>query len=147
MYNRHTELLIAITYYNEDKNLTARTLHGVMQNIRDIVNLKKSEFWNKGGPAWQKIVVALVFDGIDPCDKDTLDVLATVGIYQDGVMKRDVDGKETLAHIVSERDESVSTSDILTSISSNTPLSSRSRLASNLSVPLTMALAHCHPCR
>ena len=101
MYNRHTELLIAITYYNEDKNLTARTLHGVMQNIRDIVNLKKSEFWNKGGPAWQKIVVALVFDGIDPCDKDTLDVLATVGIYQDGVMKRDVDGKETLAHIVS----------------------------------------------
>ncbi|OJJ44424.1 hypothetical protein ASPZODRAFT_135248 [Penicilliopsis zonata CBS 506.65] len=99
MYNRHTELLIAITYYNEDKQLTSRTLHGVMQNIRDIVNLKKSEFWNKGGPAWQKIVVCLVFDGIDPCDKDTLDVLATIGIYQDGVMKRDVDGKETVAHI------------------------------------------------
>lgn len=100
MYNRHTELLIAITYYNEDKTLTARTLHGVMQNVRDIVNLKKSEFWNKGGPAWQKIVVALVFDGIDPCDKDTLDVLATIGVYQDGVMKKDVDGKETVAHIV-----------------------------------------------
>jgi chitin synthase len=99
MYNRHTELLIAITYYNEDKVLTARTLHGVMQNIRDIVNLKRSEFWNKGGPAWQKIVVCLVFDGIDPCDKETLDVLATVGIYQDGVMKRDIDGKETVAHI------------------------------------------------
>jgi len=99
MYNRHTELLIAITYYNEDKVLTARTLHGVMQNIRDIVTLKKSEFWNKGGPAWQKIVVCLVFDGIDPCDKDTLDVLATVGVYQDGVMKKDVDGKETVVHI------------------------------------------------
>ncbi|KAK4946045.1 Chitin synthase, class 3 [Elasticomyces elasticus] len=99
MYNRHTELLIAITYYNEDKVLTARTLHGVMQNIRDIVNLKKSEFWNKGGPAWQKIVVCLVFDGIDPCDKNTLDVLATVGIYQDGVMKKDVDGKDTVVHI------------------------------------------------
>jgi chitin synthase len=99
MYNRHTELLIAVTYYNEDKQLTSRTLHGVMQNIRDIVNLKKSEFWNKGGPAWQKIVVCLVFDGIDPCDKDTLDVLATIGIYQDGVMKRDVDGKETVAHV------------------------------------------------
>ncbi|KAF7590200.1 Chitin synthase 2 [Aspergillus hancockii] len=73
MYNRRTELLIAITYYNEDKVLTARTLHGVMQNVRDIVNLKKTEFWNKGGPAWQKIVVCLVFDGIDPCDKNTLD--------------------------------------------------------------------------
>ena len=100
MYNRHTELLIAITYYNEDKVLTARTLHGVMQNVRDIVNLKKSEFWNKGGPAWQKIVVCLVFDGIDPCDKETLDVLATIGIYQDGVMKKDVDGRETVAHVV-----------------------------------------------
>lgn len=100
MYNRHTELLIAITYYNEDKVLTARTLHGVMQNIRDIVKLKKSEFWNKGGPAWQKIVCCLVFDGIDPCDKNTLDMLATVGIYQDGIMKRSVDGRETVSHIV-----------------------------------------------
>ncbi|KAL1310645.1 hypothetical protein AAFC00_000913 [Neodothiora populina] len=99
MYNRHTELLIAITYYNEDKVLTSRTLHGVMQNIRDIVNIKKSEFWNKGGPAWQKIVVCLVFDGIDPCDKGTLDLLATIGVYQDGIMKKDIDGKETVAHI------------------------------------------------
>lgn len=99
MYNRHTELLIAITYYNEDKVLLARTLHGVMQNIRDIVNLKKSTFWNKGGPAWQKIVVCLVFDGIEKADKNTLDVLATVGIFQDGVIKKDVDGKETVAHI------------------------------------------------
>ena len=98
-YGRHTELLIAITYYNEDKVLTARTLHGVMENIRDIVNLKRTEFWDKAGPAWQKIVVCLVFDGIDPCDKNVLDVLETVGIYQDGVMKKDVDGKETVAHI------------------------------------------------
>ena len=99
MYNRHTELLIAITYYNEDKLLMARTLHGVMQNIRDIVNLKKSTFWNKGGPAWQKIVVCFVFDGIEKADKETLDVLATVGVYQDGVVKKDVNGKETVAHV------------------------------------------------
>lgn len=99
MYNRHTELLIAITYYNEDKVLLSRTLHGVMQNIRDIVNLKKSSFWNKGGPAWQKIVVCLIFDGIEKADKNVLDVLATIGIYQDGVIKKDVDGKETIAHI------------------------------------------------
>ncbi|KAI9369119.1 chitin synthase-domain-containing protein [Aspergillus egyptiacus] len=99
MYNRYTELLIAITYYNEDRVLTARTLHGVMQNVRDIVNLKRTQFWNKGGPAWQKIVVCLVFDGISPCDKETLDVLATIGVYQDGIMKHDIDGKETVAHI------------------------------------------------
>ena len=99
MYNRHTELLIAITYYNEDKVLLARTLHHTMRNIREIVNLKKSEFWNMGGPAWQKIVVCLIFDGLDNVDKDVFDLLATVGIYQDGILKKDVNGKETVAHI------------------------------------------------
>jgi chitin synthase len=99
LYNRHTELMIAITYYNEDKVLLARTLHGVMQNVRDIVKLRKSRFWNQGGPAWQKIVVCLIFDGIDKVDKNVFDVLATVGIYQDGVVKKDVNGKDTVAHI------------------------------------------------
>jgi len=99
MYNRHTELLIAITYYNEDKVLLSRTLHGVMQNIRDIVNLKKSSFWNRGGPAWQKIVVCMIFDGLEKADKNVLDVLATIGVYQDGVIKKAVDGQETVAHI------------------------------------------------
>ncbi|KAH8671486.1 chitin synthase 1 [Xylariales sp. PMI_506] len=99
IYNRHTELMIAITYYNEDKTLFARTLHGVMQNIRDIVKLKKSHFWSKSGPAWQKIVVCIIFDGIEKADKSVLDVLATIGVYQDGVVKKDVDGKDTVAHI------------------------------------------------
>ncbi|KAF2754936.1 hypothetical protein EJ05DRAFT_443013 [Pseudovirgaria hyperparasitica] len=97
-YNRHTELLIAITYYNEDKTLLARTLHGTMRNIRDICNTK-SKFWHVGGPAWQKIVVCLVFDGINNVDTEVFDVLATIGIYQDGVLKKDVNGNETVAHI------------------------------------------------
>lgn len=150
MYNRHTELLIAITYYNEDKQLTARTLHGVMQNIRDIVNIKKTEFWDKGGPAWQKIVVCLVFDGIDPCDKDVLDVLATVGVYQDGVMKRDLNGKETVAHIVRLAKisrERPSTRVDMADPSSNTPHSSRSQRTSSSSVPMMTARIHCPRCR
>ena len=40
-----------------------------------------------------------MIDGIEPCDKDVLDILATVGLYQDGVVKKDVNGKETVAHI------------------------------------------------
>ena len=101
MYNRRIELLIGITCFSEDKVLFARTLHSVMRNVRDIVNLKKSEFWNKGDPAWQKIAVCILFDGIDDIDKDCLDILSTIGVYQDGLMKRDIDGKETNAHIVS----------------------------------------------
>ena len=146
MYNRHTELLIAITYYNEDKVLTARTLHGVMQNIRDIVNLKKSEFWNKGGPAWQKIVVCLVFDGIDPCDKGTLDLLATVGIYQDGIMKKDIDGRQTEAHIVSFSHQT-SIFQTLTMQSSNTPLNCRLLLHNSSSDRSTIAAPPSHLCK
>ena len=146
MYNRHTELLIAITYYNEDKVLTARTLHGVMQNIRDIVNLKKSEFWNKGGPAWQKIVVCLVFDGIDPCDKGTLDLLATVGIYQDGVMKKDIDGNETVAHIVST-DQILVYKQFANQLSSNTPRNFPLRPTSSSFAPTMIAPAHFPPSR
>ena len=36
LQNRKTELLVAITSYNEDKTLYGRTLHGVMTNVRDI---------------------------------------------------------------------------------------------------------------
>ncbi|KAG6883388.1 hypothetical protein C0993_006453, partial [Termitomyces sp. T159_Od127] len=103
MYNRDTEILIAVTSYNEDKTLYARTLHGVMTNIRDICKTKQSRFWRKdteeGLPNWQKITVALIVDGLAPMDKSVLDILATVGAYQDGVMKKQVDGKDTVAHI------------------------------------------------
>ncbi|KAI0481350.1 glycosyltransferase family 2 protein [Xylariaceae sp. FL0804] len=101
MYNRHTELLIAVTYYNEDKVLFARTMHGVMQNIRSIVNLRKSKFWNKNGAPWEKIVVCLVFDGAEKADANVLDVLATLGVYQHDVVKNKekVGGKDTTAHV------------------------------------------------
>ncbi|KAI0813509.1 glycosyltransferase family 2 protein [Xylaria sp. FL0064] len=80
MYSRHTELFVAVTYYNEDKVPT-------------------SKFWNKGGPPWQKIVLCIVMDGVDACDKGTLAVLATVGLFQEGVLKKNVNGKDTGAHI------------------------------------------------
>lgn len=103
LYNRETELLIAVTSYNEDKILYARTLHGVMLNIRDICKTKQSKYWKRsaeeGQPGWQRITVALIVDGLEAMDKSVLDLLATVGVYQDGVMKKDIDGKPTVAHM------------------------------------------------
>ena len=32
-------------------------------------------------------------------DKSVLDILATIGVYQDGVMKKKIDDKDTVAHI------------------------------------------------
>ncbi|KAJ6519374.1 glycosyltransferase family 2 protein [Mycena sanguinolenta] len=102
-YGRETQLLIAVTSYNEDETLYARTLHGVMLNVRDICKNRRSKYWKSsaeaGQPGWQKIVVALIVDGLDNMDKSVLDILATVGVYQDGIMKKKIDGKETQAHI------------------------------------------------
>lgn len=72
-------------------------------------HIARSKYWRRaaeeGRPAWQKIVVALIADGIGPMDTEVLDVLATVGAYQDGVLKKAVDDNQTVAHIfeVSER--------------------------------------------
>lgn len=91
------ELVICVTSYNEGPDLCARTIHGVFKNIRDICNMKSSKFWGQsaesGRPAWQKIVVVLVMDGLKAADKGTLDLLATMGCYQDGLMKSSVNGK------------------------------------------------------
>ncbi|KAL1878001.1 Chitin synthase, class 3 [Diaporthe australafricana] len=99
MYRRHTEHLVCVTYYNEDKALLSKTLHSLFMNLRDIANLKKSEFWNGRGPSWQKLVICVVMDGIEACDEAVLDVLATIGLYQDGIMVPDVDGREVTAHV------------------------------------------------
>jgi len=101
MYNRHTELLIGVTCYNEGKVAFTRTLHSIMQNLRDINNLRRSEYWYNGGACWQKIVVCFLFDGIEVLDPEVLDILATLGVYQDGIMRESVDGEEPIAHVVS----------------------------------------------
>ena len=43
--------------------------------------------------------MALIADGLGPMDKGTLDLLATVGVYQDAVIKKEVGDKRTVAHI------------------------------------------------
>ena len=85
-----------------------------MLNIRDICKSKscgsdstridiRSKFWRKsaeeGRPGWQRIVLTLIADGLGPLDTSVLDLMATLGIYQDGVLKKAVDDKPTVAHI------------------------------------------------
>ncbi|CAO3669386.1 unnamed protein product [Umbelopsis vinacea] len=97
LLGRSTELFIAITMYNEDEVLFTRTMHGVMKNIAYLCTRERSRTWGVNG--WQKVTVCIIADGRSKIHPRTLAVLAAMGVYQDGVAKNKVKGKEVTAHI------------------------------------------------
>lgn len=99
--SRHTELMVGITYYNEEKALLCRTLHSAIEACRKIQSLKKSDFWGKGGPTWQKLVICIIFDGLAAADPGALDSLAAMGLFQRGLMKTHANGESVSTHLVS----------------------------------------------
>ena len=94
---RDTELFICVTMYNEDEIDFTRTMHGVMRNISHFCSRSKSRTWGKDG--WQKIVVCIVSDGRRKVHPRTLDALAAMGVYQDGIAKNLVNQREVTAHV------------------------------------------------
>lgn len=94
---RHTELFIAVTMYNEEDELFARTMIGVIKNIEYMCSRNNSKTWGKD--AWKKIVVCVVSDGRGKINPRTRAVLAGLGVYQDGIAKQQVNGKEVTAHV------------------------------------------------
>ncbi|KAF2682932.1 glycosyltransferase family 2 protein [Lentithecium fluviatile CBS 122367] len=94
---RHTELFIVVTMYNEEDELFARTMTGVIKNIEYMNSRTNSKTWGKD--AWKKIVVCVVSDGRAKINPRTRAVLAGLGVYQDGIAKQQVNGKDVTAHI------------------------------------------------
>ena len=94
---RETELFICITMYNENEIDFTRTMHGVMRNISHFCSRTRSRTWGKDG--WQKIVVCIISDGRQKVHPRTLDALAAMGCYQDGIAKNHVNQREVTAHV------------------------------------------------
>lgn len=94
---RETELLICVTMYNEGEIEFTRTMHGIMRNITHFCSRTKSRTWGKDG--WQKIVVVIIADGRQKVHPRTLNALAALGVYQDGIAKNIVNQKEVTAHV------------------------------------------------
>ncbi|KAG9238516.1 class 2 chitin synthase [Amylocarpus encephaloides] len=94
---RETELFICITMYNESEIDFTRTMHAVMKNVSHFCSRSKSRTWGERG--WEKIVVCIVSDGRQKVHPRTLDALAAMGVYQDGIAKNLVNGKEVQAHV------------------------------------------------
>ncbi|KAL9548850.1 Chitin synthase, class 1 [Mucor bainieri] len=97
LLGRETELFIVLTMYNEDEVLFARTMHGVMKNIAHLCTRDRSRTWGPDG--WKKVTVCIVSDGRNKINQRTLSLLATLGVYQDGVAKNIVGDKPVTAHI------------------------------------------------
>jgi len=84
-------------YLQESVKLFAETMHGIMKNIRHLCSRNNSKTW--GDRSWEKVVVCIVADGRKKCDPQVYNYLASMGVYQEGVAKREVNGKEVQAHI------------------------------------------------
>lgn len=94
---RETELFICVTMYNENEIDFTRTMHAVMKNVAHFCSRSKSRTWGENG--WQKIVVCVIADGRQKVNPRTLDALAAMGVYQDGIAKNLVNQKEVQAHV------------------------------------------------
>lgn len=94
---RETELFICVTMYNENEVDFTRTMHGIMRNISHFCSRSKSRTWGKDG--WQKIVVCIIADGRQKVHPRTLNALAAMGVYQEGIAKNIVNQKEVTAHV------------------------------------------------
>ncbi|KAK3685854.1 glycosyltransferase family 2 protein [Podospora appendiculata] len=94
---RHTEIFIVVTMYNEDEVLFARTMQGVFKNVEYMCKRAESKTWGKD--AWKKIVVCVVSDGRAKINPRTRALLAGMGVYQEGIGKQQVNGKDVTAHI------------------------------------------------
>ena len=94
---RSTELMIVITMYNEDHILLGRTLKGVMDNIRHMVLKKNNATW--GPDAWKKVVVCIVSDGRLKINEKSLALISSLGCYQDGFAKDEINGKKVGMHV------------------------------------------------
>ncbi|GBB89027.1 hypothetical protein RclHR1_15690002 [Rhizophagus clarus] len=97
IYKRHTEIFIVITMYNEDAKLFARTFYGVVKNIYELCKRDKSNTWNEDG--WKKVVVCVVSDGFEEINISTKAYLSAIGVFQEGVIKKEVNNKSVTAHI------------------------------------------------
>lgn len=94
---RHTELFICVTMYNEEDELFARTMMGVIKNIEYMNSRTNSKTW--GTEAWKKIVVCVVSDGRAKINPRTRAVLAGLGVYQEGIAKQKVNDDDVTAHL------------------------------------------------
>jgi chitin synthase len=83
--DRETELFIVTTMYNEDAEHSCRTMVSVIKNVAHLCSRDRSKTWGKD--TWKKVVVCIVCDGRQHINPQTLNVIAAMGAYENGMQR------------------------------------------------------------
>ncbi|KAH3680390.1 hypothetical protein WICMUC_000321 [Wickerhamomyces mucosus] len=94
---REIEMMVVITLYNESDVLLARSLKGVLANLKHLESRKRSSTW--GQDSWKKVVVCIVADGRSKINESAQALLAGLGVYQEGFARNAVNDKKVVSHI------------------------------------------------
>ncbi|KAE8149565.1 chitin synthase-domain-containing protein [Aspergillus avenaceus] len=94
---RHTEILVVVSLKDEDAWSLNQTIESLCNSIDHICSMTSEKMWQHEG--WKKIVVCVVGDGRSVVKPRTKAALASLGVYQDGIARESVVGKEVTAHI------------------------------------------------
>ncbi|PNP51959.1 hypothetical protein THARTR1_07168 [Trichoderma harzianum] len=89
---RRTKIMINVYMYNEDDILFAETMERVFSNVQYLCKQ-----W--GDESWKKIVVCLLSAGRYNIDPQTKALLSCMGIYQESIARRQVNGRDVVAHL------------------------------------------------
>ncbi|KPI37768.1 Chitin synthase 1 [Cyphellophora attinorum] len=93
------ELLIGVTYYNESRSFLAKSLQGVLDNVRHAARHTSIDGCDAADAVSRRTVICLLLDGYEHCDSEVLELLTSIGIFQEELMRSQVDGVATTAHI------------------------------------------------
>ncbi|KAF9167103.1 Chitin synthase, class 2 [Actinomortierella ambigua] len=102
--DRPIELAVCLTVCKETPQEFCLTLHSLIKNIRGMclpeskTRAHKNPVWAESD-SWKKIVICIVADGRRVLHPMIFRVLATMGCWQEGVAKNQVNGKDVQAHI------------------------------------------------
>jgi chitin synthase len=87
---------MVVTMYNEGPKLFIKTMQGIHNNIRQMMEADPK---NWGPDGWRKVLIVIVSDGRKKINQDTLTLLGLMGAYQQGVMRQYVGERKTTGHL------------------------------------------------
>ncbi|KAG0214021.1 Chitin synthase, class 2 [Mortierella sp. NVP41] len=102
--NRSIEIAICLTVNEESPQAFCLTLHSLIKNIKQMCGsdsksrAHKNPVWSEED-SWKKVVICIVADGRRNLNPMILKVLASMGCWQEGVAKNQVNGHAVQAHI------------------------------------------------